>query len=112
MQTVRPQQSPRVRPPGLLLVTVSVHVKSLSHVQLFVTPWTLARQAPLSMGFFRQECWSGLPLPLLGDLPDPGIKPMSPVSGALQADSLLLSHRGSPLCKQNHPVGGFLCLLL
>ena len=42
----------------------------------------------------------------------PGIKPMSPVSGALQADSLLLSHRGSPLCKQNHPVGGFLCLLL
>ena len=78
MQTVRPQQSPRVRPPGLLLVTVSVHVKSLSHVQLFVTPWTLARQAPLSMGFFRQECWSGLPFPSPGDLPDPGIEPASP----------------------------------
>ena len=78
MQTVRPQQSPRVRPPGLLLVTVSVHVKSLSHVQLFVTPWTLARQAPLFMGFFRQECWSGLPFPSPGDLPDPGIEPASP----------------------------------
>ena len=50
------------------------------------TPWTVARQAPLSVGFFRQEHWSGLPFPSPGDLPDPGIEPGSP---ALQADSLL-----------------------
>ena len=51
-----------------------------------VTPWTVACQAPLSMGFSRQEYWSGLPFPSPGDLPDPGVKPGSP---ALQADSLL-----------------------
>ena len=48
-----------------------------SHVQLFVTPWTVARQAPQSMGFSRQEYWSGLPLPSPGDLPNPGIKLVS-----------------------------------
>ena len=47
-----------------------VHTQSLSHVQLSVTPWTVAQQAPLSMGFSRQEYWSGLPFPLPGDLPD------------------------------------------
>ena len=52
-----------------------------------MTPWTVARQAPLSMGFSRQEYWSGLPFPP-GDLPDPGIEPVSPVSPALQVDSL------------------------
>ena len=51
---------------------------SLSRVRLFATPCTLAYQAPLSMGFSRQECWSGLPFPSPGDLPDPGIKPGSP----------------------------------
>ena len=56
------------------------------------TPWTVARQAPLSMGFSRQESWSGLPFPPPGDLPDPGIKLGSP---ALQVDSLPLSHLGS-----------------
>ena len=53
----------------------------LSHfspVSFFVTPWTVAHQAPLSMGFSRQEYWSGLPFPSPGDLPDPGIKPTSP----------------------------------
>ena len=50
------------------------------------TPWTVACRAPLSMGFSRQEYWSGLPFPSPGDLPDPGIEPRSP---ALQADSLL-----------------------
>ena len=61
-------------------------VKSLSRVQLFVTPWTVAYQTPLpSMEFSRQEYWSGLPIPSLGDLPDPQIKPGSP---ALQADAL------------------------
>ena len=61
-------------------------VKSLSRVRLFVTPWTVAYQAPLSMEFSRQEYWSGLPFPSPGDLPDPGIEPRSP---ALQADALL-----------------------
>ena len=56
----------------------------LSRVQLFMTPRTVARQAPLSMGFSRQEYWSGLPFPFPGDLPDPGIEPVSPAS---QADS-------------------------
>ena len=55
----------------------------LSPVQLFVTPWTVAHQAPLSMGFSRQEYWSGLPFPPPGDLPDPGIKPASLTSPAL-----------------------------
>ena len=63
---------------------LKVKVKSLCPVQLFVTPWTIAHQAPPSMGFSRQECWSGLPFPSPGDLPNPGIEPGSP---ALQADS-------------------------
>ena len=54
-----------------------------SRVQFLVTLWTVARQAPLSMGFSRQEHWSGLPCPPLGDLPDPGIKSVSPTSPAL-----------------------------
>ena len=49
--------------------------ESLSRVRLFATPWTIAHQAPLSLGFSRQEYWSGLPSPSPGDLPDPGIKP-------------------------------------
>ena len=63
-----------------------------SHFWLFVTLWTAACQATLFMGFFRQEYWSGLLCPPPRDLPDPGIKPESPV---LQANSLLLSHRES-----------------
>ena len=51
----------------------------LSRVQLFVTPWTVAHQAPLSMGFSRQEYWSGLPFPSPDDLPDPGTELMAPV---------------------------------
>ena len=58
-------------------------VKSLSRVQLFETPWTVAHQAPLSMGFFRQEYWSGLLCPPPGDLPDPGIETLSLMSPAL-----------------------------
>jgi len=53
-------------------------VKSLSHVQLFATPWTVAYKAPPSMEFSRQEYWSRLLFPSPGDLPDPGIKPGSP----------------------------------
>ena len=55
----------------------------LSHVQLFATPWTVAHQAPLSMGFSRQEYWSGFPFPPIGDLPDPGIRPVSLMSSPL-----------------------------
>ena len=65
---------------------VKVKVKSLSRVRLFGTPWTVAYEAPLSMGFSRQEYWSGLPFPSPGDLPDPGIEPRTP---ALWADALL-----------------------
>ena len=60
-------------------------VKSLSHVQLFATPWIVAHQVPLTVEFSRQEYSSGLPFPSPGDLPDPGIEPRSL---ALQADSL------------------------
>ena len=63
---------------------LKVKVKSLSHVQLFATPWTVPLQAPPSKGFSRQKYWSGLPFPSPGDLLDPGIKPGSL---ALQADS-------------------------
>ena len=67
-------------------------VKSLSRVRLFVTPWTVAYQAPPSMGFSRQEYWSGLPFPSPGDLPDPGIEP-----GLSYCRQTLyrLSHQGS-----------------
>ena len=66
-----------------------------SLVQFFATLWTIVCQAPLSMGFSRQEYWSGLPCPLPGDLPDPRIKPASPASLALQVDSLPQSHGGN-----------------
>ena len=71
-----------------------VKVKSLTlSIWLFATPWTLVGQAPLSMGFSRQEYWSGLPFPSPGDLPDPGIEPGFPT---LQADSLLSEPPGNP----------------
>ena len=71
---------------------------SRSVVSDSATPWTVARQAPLSMGFSRQECWSGLPFPPAGDLPHPGIEPGSP---ALQADFFYrLSYREDPKVAQ------------
>ena len=60
-------------------------MKSLSRIRLFATPWTVAYQAPLSVGFSRQQYWSGLPFPSPVDLPKPGIEPGSP---ALQTDAL------------------------
>ena len=76
----------------------------------FATPWTVAHQAPPSMGFSRQEYWSGLPSPSPGDLPDPGIEPRSP---ALQADDLTSEPPGKPKLscygaskKENSNVGG------
>ena len=70
------------------------HARMLGHLsraQLFVTLWTAARQAPLSMGFSRQEYWSGLPCPPPGDLPDPGIKPQSLVSPTLASGFFTMS---------------------
>ena len=67
-----------------------------SHICLFLTLCTVALQVPLSMGFSRQEYWSGLSRPPPGDLPDPGIEPESPAAPALQVDYLLLSHWWSP----------------
>ena len=72
--------------------SVKAKAKSLSRVRLFVTPWTVAYQAPLSMGFSRQDYWSGLPFPSPGDLPDPGTEPRFPT---LEADSLTWA-TGSP----------------
>ena len=74
--------------PGLCAV-----LSCFSHVWLFVTLWTAPRQASLSMGFSRQDYWSGVPLPSPGDLPDPGIKPPFP---AWQADSLPSEPQGKP----------------
>ena len=72
---------------------MKVKVKLLSHVRLFATPWTVAHWAPPSMGFSRQEYWSGLPFPSPGDLPDPGI---DPGSLALEADALTSEPPGKP----------------
>ena len=79
---------------ALFVKEKKVKVKSLSRVQHFVTPWTVAHQAPPSMGFSRQEYWNGLPFPSPGHLPDPGIKPRS---SALQSDSLLSEPPGKPI---------------
>ena len=68
-------------------------MKSFSRVQLFATPWTVAHEALPSMGFSRQEYWSGLPFPSPGNLPDPGNEPRSP---ALQADALTSEPPGKP----------------
>ena len=78
-----------------LLLTLSVSHSVMSDS---VTPWTLASQAPLSVGFSRQEYWSGLPFLSPGDLPDPGIEPRSP---ALQEDSLLCEPPGKPYSELN-----------
>ena len=72
-------------------------MKSPSHVQLFVTPWTVAYQASPSMEFSRQEYWNGLPFPSPGDLPDPGIELRSP---ALQADALPSEPPGKPIIRK------------
>ena len=70
-----------------------MYVVSHSVISNFVTPWTVAHKLPLSIGFSKQEYWSGLPFPSPGDLPDPGIEPRS---SALQADSLPSEPSGKP----------------
>ena len=79
-----------------LLSCVCVHTCVHVHARLFVTPWTVVCQAPLSMEFSKQKYWSGLSFPTPRDLPDPGIKPTSPASPELAGDSL-------PLCCQRSP---------
>ena len=74
-----------------------MHAKSLQSCLILATLWTVARQAPLSMGYFRQEYWSGLRCPPPRDLPDRGIEFASPVAPALQADSLPLNDWGRPI---------------
>ena len=74
---------------------MTVKVKSLSRDRLFATPWTVAYEAPLSVGFSRQWYWNGLPFPSLGDLPDPGIEPGSL---ALQVGSLSSEPPGKHTC--------------
>ena len=77
-------------------VCARTHTRAYSVAQscpLFATPWTVAHQAPLSIGFSRQEYWSGLPCPPPGDIPNPGIEPRSPT---LQAESLLSETPGKP----------------
>ena len=91
-------------PPFLLfktsLFTPELHlllcVKSFSHVWLLVTPWTVACQAPLSMGFSRQEYWSEFPFPSPGDLPDSGIKPMTLRSPMLAGGFFTTEPPGKP----------------
>ena len=82
-------------------LTMKVKVNSLSRVRLFATPWTIAYQSPPPTGFSRQEYWSRLPFPSLGDLPNPGIELGSP---ALQTDTFL----SEPPGRQNN--SGFECL--
>ena len=76
--------SPGIR---LLFKERCVHANLLSHAQLFAIPCTVALQAPLSTGFPRQGCWSGLPFPSPGDLPDPEIEPVSPMFPTLAEGS-------------------------
>ena len=73
----------------------------LSHVRLFVIPWTVARQAPLSMGFPRQEHWSGLPFPPPGDLLNPEIDPGTPASPALAGRFFTTEPSGKPRWGKN-----------
>ena len=78
-------------------------MKSLSRVRLFATPWTVTYEVSPSMGFSKQEYWSGLPFPSPGDLSDPGIEPPSPEAPALQVDFfffLTAESLGKPRNKQ------------
>ena len=80
-----------------------VHV-CVCHLQLFATPWTIACQAPLSMGFSRQEYWSGLPFSPPADLPDPGIKPPSLASQSLAGRFFTIEPPGDGGCMDSRDV--------
>ena len=92
------------QPPLCLLSLCACGPSCFFQVRLFKISWSVARQAPLSMRVFRQEYWSGLPCPPPGDLPNPGLEPTSPVAPALQVDSFLLNHWGSPSLSTDLPI--------
>ena len=73
-----------------------------TYVQCFLTPWAVSHQPPLSMRFFRQEYWSGLPFPTPGDLPDPGMEPMCLVSPALAGKFFTTLHHLGRQCNEAH----------
>ena len=95
---------------GVAKNTMKSHVSVLSRFSHAdsVTLWTVARQAPLSMGFSRQENWSGLPFPSPGERPDSGIEPVSPATPSLQMSSLPLRPQGNP----NNEVEGTLKIII
>ena len=97
---------------NLYLVTHACMLSCVSHVLLFVTPWTVARQAPLSTGFSRQEHRSGLPLPPPGDLPDPGVEPSSVVSPALAGGFLTTSATWDALSGPKIMTFIYLCFIM
>ena len=114
---VRGEQSNRMGSPaqGSFLRLQESHLlkraRVLGHVSpvwLFATLWTVTHQAPLSLRFSRQDYWSGLPCPPPGDISDPGIEPSSPVSPALQADSLPLAPPRKPLSKRFKTVNKYI----
>ena len=78
----------------------------LSRVWFSATPWTVAHRAPLSMEFSRQESWSGLPFPIPGDLPKPGIKPTSPASPVLAGRFFTTEPPGKPMTRASQPFCG------
>ena len=80
--------------------------QSLSRVQLFAISWTVAPQAPLSLGFSRQEYWSGLSFPSPGDLPNPGIEPTSPASPELAGRFFITEPPGKPLLNKSQILEG------
>ena len=82
--------------PRLWKIKMSPIASMFSHIQFSVTLWTVAHQAPLSVGFSRQEYWSGLPFPTPGHLPDAGIEPMSPESPALAGRFFIIVPPGKP----------------
>ena len=85
-----------MRSAGFMRSSACVRAQSLQSCQLFATPWTVASQTPLSMGFSRQEYWSGLPCPPPGDLPDPEIEPVTLMSPALAGGFFTTLPLGSP----------------
>ena len=99
-----------VEQPTTWNIACSCGLSSFCHVRFCATPWTVARQAPLSMGFSRQEYWSGLPCPPPGDLPNPGINPCLLRLLHWQAGSLPLVSPGKPHLNTDNisfsPVGG------
>ena len=93
--------SPGRKAAGRYISQDCVRAKSLSLAQLFATLWTVTHKAPLSMGFFMQESWDGLPFSTSGDLPNPGIEPKPPASPALADGFFTTEPPVKPLLSQD-----------